>query len=662
MTEKLTGRTHRRGQLFLLGCLVGALAFLLLYGVSPLDVTNDLWLRGGFVEKDIQQHYAGWLFYRQSAPGLPLGVTHSINWPDGISVLYTDSIPLFAVLFRLLGGLLPPVFQYFGLYTLLCFMLQGGFAALLLGLFLPGLPAVLLGTVPMVLSPVLVERAFRHTSLGAHFLILAALYYYVRSHRENRFSYGGLFLLNALTITLHPYFVPMTFAVTLAMLLEYALRNHRWAAPAGWLAADLALTAGLGGLFGLFSGSAEGGSVVEYGYFGMNLNALWNPSSCGGTVWSAVLPVQNQVRGNYDSFAYLGLGMLLCLSALAVCILVRRPWRQLADWLRRHWALAAVCCILTLFAVSHVVTANGATLFTLPLPHALVRLCTIFRASGRMFWPVYYLLFLVCILFCARVLRGRRAVVLLALLALVQTADLSPALVQRHRMFSEYTAPFPSELTSNFWQQAAGRYEHIVSLDELQYDPLHLALYAADNGMTTNDPFAARFDEEQLAAQRGQSIAALEAGQLEEDCLYLIQNEGLFLHLADGLPAGSAWCGRLDEHWYVIAPGMDYDGSDGVEFGEDFPLHLPAFNDDNWLNGVLFRAPTEEWTDRAGRTILLPDCAFTRERLDGARALRANGEEYPILLVDDRDAGWLMVTLDMENADILVGQDLEVIK
>ena len=663
MLSDNTRTRPRQGRLFLLGCALGILAFLLIYGFAPLDVTSDAWLRGGFVEQDIQQHYAGWLFYRQAELGLPLGLTPGINWPSGISVLYTDSIPLFAVIFRLLRGILPPVFQYFGLYTLLCFALQGGFAAVLLGLFLPGTTGVLLGSLPLIFSPILIERAFRHTSLAAHFLLLGALYYYVLSHRQNRFAYKGLFALNVLTITLHPYFVPMTYAITLAMLLEYALRNRRWAAPGGYLAANLAATAGVGALFGLFTGTAEGGSTVEYGYFGLNLNALWNPISRFDTRWSLVLPAQNQTLGNYDSFAYLGLGILLALLAALICCFVCRALPAVRDQLRRHWALALVCLILTLFAISNVVTANGATLFTVPLPHALIRLCTTFRASGRMFWPVYYLLMLAGILFCARILSGRRALVLLAVLAAVQLADLSPALIQRYRSFHPYTAPFPSELTSDFWQQAAPRYRHIVSLDELQHDALHLALYAADHGMTTNDPFAARFDEQQLESQRSTIIQQLKSGQFEPDCLYLIQQQGLFLELADTLPQEDVYCARLENNWYVLAPGMTYSGADALRFGPDFPLRLAEFNDDNWLNGVLFRAPTEEWTDKANRTVLLPDTPYTRRKLEHASALRTqDGTICPIEIVDDRDAGWLMVTLDIPDAAVLADCDLEVME
>ena len=101
---KLPQTKTKRLALFALGALLGLAVFLLVYGPAPLDVTNDLFCRGGYLEKDIQQHYAGWLFYRQDAVGFPLCVTTALNAPQGVSVAYTDSIPLLAALCRPLAG------------------------------------------------------------------------------------------------------------------------------------------------------------------------------------------------------------------------------------------------------------------------------------------------------------------------------------------------------------------------------------------------------------------------------------------------------------------------------------------------------------------------------------------------------------------------------
>ena len=132
----LNHKSTRSARLFWLGALLGAAVFLLVYGLAPLDVAHDPFCRGGYIEKDIQQHYAGWLFYRQSSAGWPLCIARGINYPDGLSVAYTDSIPLVAALLKPVANLVGGTFQYMGWFTLVCFALQGGFGALLAGLFL----------------------------------------------------------------------------------------------------------------------------------------------------------------------------------------------------------------------------------------------------------------------------------------------------------------------------------------------------------------------------------------------------------------------------------------------------------------------------------------------------------------------------------------------
>ncbi len=638
----------RRVLLFLLGAALGAAAFLLVYGISPLDIRNDAFCRGGFLEKDIQQHYAGWLFYRQSALPFPLCITPAINAPQGVSVAYTDSIPLVAAVCRPLAELLGGTFQYFGWFTLLCFVLQGGFGALLCGLFASSAASAALGSLLFVASPILYERALRHTSLGAQWLLLAALYLYFSCRRRGRYVSKGLFFLNILAVGIHPYFVPMTYAITLALLLEYAVSARRWRGPVLYLAGDLACTGGLAAALGFFYGTATSGGQALYGYFSMNLNALWNPVGVNGTVYSRFLPAQNQVNGNYDAFAYLGLGVLI---ALPVVLFLGR--RRIFAHLRRHWALGAVCAILTAFAVSHVVTANGVTLFTLPLPGQWIQVFSIFRSGGRMFWPVYDLMVLAAF---AGLGRLPKPLLWTGLLVSVQLLDISPGLWQRHQDFraASQAEAFPSALQSDFWQ-AAARYSHLESVQGLQDDALHLALYATDHGMTTNDPFAARYDAAALESNRQAVLQELAEGILRQDTLYLFEEEGAFLQAVEAVCA-QAWCGRVssadgDSVWYVIAPGLQGEEFDGLctVYDEDYPLRLADYTDALWNRGVL---------DSTKQTVCFADSPFARRKLEGAAYLCADGQAYAITQVDDSDPGWLMVTLEIEDATILWDREL----
>lgn len=660
MNKMPTAADKRRDRLLLFfGAVLGAAAFFLVLGLSPLDVTNDAFCRGGYIEKDIQQHYAGWLFYRQSGFSFPFCIATNINTPQGLSVAYTDSIPLFAAFFRMLSTLLPDTFQYFGWFTLLCLILQGAFGARLLGLFTRGYAVPLLGDLLFVFSPVLWERVLRHTSLAAQFFVLSALYYYFLGHRTGRFHFTGLFLLNILAITVHPYFLPMTYGVTFALLLHHALHTRRFVRPVLWLAADLALTLAAGWAFGVFYGTASGGSDALYGYFGMNLNSLWNPAGVNGVDWSPLLPAQNQVGGNYDAFAYLGIGVLLALVVCALVMVIRHP-RRLFDLLRRHWTLSAVSLVLTLFAVSHVVTANGATLVTLPLPAAFIKLFSVFRSGGRMFWPVYYLLMLAACIGVSRLFKRKNlCTAAVAILVAIQLVDLTPGLAQRSQAFAQAqcSEAFPSQLTSDFWQQAAGRYSTIASMDGLQNDALHLALYAADLGMSTNDPFAARYDAQALEDQRSLYRQELSEGILRQDTLYLFADEGAFLLAVEPVKDSGAWCGRIDGDegsWYVIAPGMGDCVLDSacIPYDENYPLRLADYTDALWNQGVL---------DSTKKTICFADSPFARRKLENAEAITASGQTYAILEVDDSDPGWLMVTLDITDATVLWGQELETI-
>ena len=100
--------------LCLCACM-GVLAFLVIYGPAPLDPTADTWLLAGYDEGDITQHYAGWLAFRNSPWAFPLGYAANLSVPDGVIISYTDSIPWVAILCKLLRGLLPATWQYFGL-------------------------------------------------------------------------------------------------------------------------------------------------------------------------------------------------------------------------------------------------------------------------------------------------------------------------------------------------------------------------------------------------------------------------------------------------------------------------------------------------------------------------------------------------------------------
>lgn len=179
------------------------------------------------------------MFYRRSGWHLPyLGANYSAIYPYRTSILYTDSIPLLAVVCKLLGGVLPARFQYLGLWGLFCYAMQGGLAQALIARIGGVRPqdtaknwASVLGAGVLVLFPALNIRMFAHTALAANWLVLLALWVWLCAEQsENRPSTGKLCLwwgvLGLLCAGIHLYYLPMVGMVLVATCVQRGLEKR----------------------------------------------------------------------------------------------------------------------------------------------------------------------------------------------------------------------------------------------------------------------------------------------------------------------------------------------------------------------------------------------------------------------------------------------------
>ena len=115
---------------FLVGAFLGMIIFIAIYGVSVLNPCYDDWIfnKNG----DIVQHYIGWQYFRKSDWHFPLGLIDGLSDDGAFSCVYTDSIPIFAIFFKIFSPILPSTFQYIGLWEFFSFILQGGISSIII--------------------------------------------------------------------------------------------------------------------------------------------------------------------------------------------------------------------------------------------------------------------------------------------------------------------------------------------------------------------------------------------------------------------------------------------------------------------------------------------------------------------------------------------------
>lgn len=397
-----------------------------------------------------------------------------------------------------------------------CFMLQGLFGYLLLERLLKKKSLAVIGSVIFILSPIMLFRLGGHSALGAHWLLLWSLFLVLEPYGNIRIGQWTAILL--LCLLIHPYLFFMCGAVFVADLLRRVciINTISLKRASVFFTLEVAAALVMSFLVGIFS--VGGGAAPGYGVFSLDLNGLINPYG-----FSTI--IQNmQVREPNEGFNYLGLGVIL-LCILSLFEYARQCDRgKLRDIARAWWPLFGVCIILVLVAITNVVSAWGRVVFRVPLPAYLHdHVFGIVRSSGRLFWPVYYLI----VLWSFSVLKRVRTPLIYALLIgtlCLQVYDMKDKLRELDQFYQNIT--WESPLKNPFWAEAAKKYEHISFVPTFAYGKYEpIALFAAQHAMTLNTGYVVRNAGRVNEREMKQEAVQMAAGVVDGKTLYIFLDE-----------------------------------------------------------------------------------------------------------------------------------------
>jgi hypothetical protein len=523
----------------LIPAAIGFTLFLAFTGGKALNPLRIDWIMS--IGGDAIQHYIGWNFFRhgpylQLPPGLNPGYGETV----GSSIVFSDSIPLLAILFKSVRGVVPDPFQYFGLWIAACFVLQAVFAWTLMSLRTTNNVIKGLGCALLTLSPPMLWRLHGHEALIGHWLLLAALYLYF----TRRPAMWRWLLLICVAALIHAYLLAMVagiwFADRVRMLAPGSRNLKQLAFELPCIAATVFLATWSAGYYTVKS-VATGG----FGTFRLNLTAPFRAED----VWS-IWSQRGFLGGDYEGFCYIGAGVFLLFVATTGLIFKHRKHAPIA-W-RNHWSLILVCALFYLFALSNRVSLGGAKeLFQYPLPDFLTPITSIFRASGRFVWPVFYTAIVFLLFSFIKLAPRKLAVPMLSVFLLFQITDLTRASKYFRNKWSQ---PYTSSLTSDFWKDVPKQYKRVAFVMPLdggdKYAPI--ALMASNASMTVNGGYLARVDFDKLGGVQKQLQTTIEQGTYSADTLYVF-NTPQNWETAKAHFKGDGFLGTVDGY-HVIAP------------------------------------------------------------------------------------------------------------
>lgn len=512
-TLPITHNPYSAGwQAYLAGCIPAVVLAGWLFPLSFL-AGHGLFFHDG----DISNQIAGWLFFAQDAWQRPLLYTPWLNYPNGLVISQTDSLPLLALLFKPIAGLLPPGFHYFGVWHALALLLQAlGAVFLIRGLGCLRWWHGLVAAGFAVLWPVWLMR-FGQSALLGQGLLLFALGAYFRGQNgpwSANLATAVLVLLCQVAMLVHPYLLVMSYAILLAWLLDQWRDTRQPLLQVVRLVVALAVTAVLALMLGNLGHLLGPTHIGDPGQWHLNLASLW----CGGysAAWLTCHP------GNSEQYAYLGAGALLVIGLA----LLWRGWRLPAG-VRQHLGLASVALVLLAFALGPRIVVANLELIDMAFPAWWQAADQRFPAAARFVWPVTYLVFFVALATLCR--RGWVGLVLVLAALALQGIDTTT-----RRDEIRIAARLPEAATDPAWAPAMRGIAHV-------------SLYPAF-GCGDIDP-SAYLPVQRQAALHGATFNTARAPGLQTNCdakLGAMQHEVRPGHLylapavlpAEGLPRG----------------------------------------------------------------------------------------------------------------------------
>ena len=488
--------TLRRNVTLLVAAAVGTAFALTIFPLDLLGGVPRYWNR---VQGDNAANWIGYVAFAHDVWRWPIFHTELLAPPEGVSILFTDPIPVLALLGKIIFKSTGYLLNYFGPWLLLSYTLQAVCGYLLLRNLRLTESAALMGGLLFLLFPVFIFR-YGHFPLLAHWLLLSAFIFYFLITETGAISYLNFGAAATLLLVLvNPYLFVMATAIYFAALGD-AVLYKKISLPVACLTAGAFITTALGVTI-LFGFITPGKPVIAgwgFGFYSMNLLSPFVPSRLP---WDEIkfregynyLNAWDATGGQFfEGYNYLGGGVLVLLALALTC-----AWRELWTFVRRHAILFLTTFGLGVYALSTRIFAGNLLIAVLPFENfePFTTITGVFRVSGRFFWPLGYLLLTTAVYTIFLRFDQKRFAVIVLVAILVQAVDVRPLILD----VIARAEPKQARIDFRKWTEAMQAYDELLILPPFlcaatseQPFILSLGVVVAELGKPTNSVFVNR--------------------------------------------------------------------------------------------------------------------------------------------------------------------------
>ena len=546
-------------------------------GFETLSFTKTHWLFSG---DDRSAHQLGWYFFKEDIWRFPLGSNPNFGDEIGNSIVYSDSIPLLALIFKSINFFLPEKFQYFSLWFILCFFLQGYLSYLLiLDITKNKKTAITFSFFFLLFPPALYRIAWHPALFGQWTLILSVFLLFKKEDVKDK----HWILLILLTSLIHFYFTIINLiifnSIKLFDFLRKKIKFKRYLST--FLICHFSLFT-LMYLVGYFEVRVIDTFALGFGTYKLNLLSIFDSTITHKNItWSWFLPDLELSNGEeLEGFNFLGLGGIL-LILLGVYSFLNQ--RNIIKKLNINYGVWFSFIIILLLSLTNNISLGKLEILSIPLSDYLYGPLSIVRSSGRLFWIISYFTMFLSIYFISKNYKGKSFLIFSTIL-IIQLFDTSAGI-------KTYTNNIYNQdiyLKDDFWKnKEISMLKNIKTTRPVNYNKHFdkLAYFMEDNNIEkTNIIKMARVDRSKAAKNRYELAKNFNEKNLESGTIYLIDNIGHLLSLKQIFKNKNVGFFFKDNLWFMIKDKKYLMDDEDKKNLKRYKIYEPTLSQENPVN------------------------------------------------------------------------------
>lgn len=553
--------------------------------ISPL---NSEWLFSG----DLSTYQLGWQFFKLDEWRFPLGINPNYGIYLNNSVVFSDSLPLVAIFFKIFKNFLPSEFQYFSIWILVCVYLQLYFSFKIIYKITNNLLYSAVSSLFFGIATVFIHRSGIHLSLFGQWIILS--FFYVELLDKNKFYYKNLIIL--LSTTIHFYFTIILLIIFfIEKVIDY-FRNKKLIKSI-LIQTSIILFSSLFLMYiiGYFSLNLDDGLGWGYGYYNFNLNSFFNPvgqTNISEVIWSNFLAKREFQNGQIEGFSYLGVSGFIFLI-----IFLFNMFNKRNNIIYSNIKIFTICVIFLILSTSNNIYFDQTSIINIPLNKFFYAIASIIRASGRLIWPIYYLIFIVGIIFIYQNFQKKISLLIILILLLVQIVDISKGLNQ-YKLGKQYDQKNNQIFVKDkIWKGLSSNYEQIRLLEPQNQSKIYYLLSKTlfeEKFLKTDIVYLARANRQKIIDMKYKIVNLLDIGDLDlfHKTVFISDNINAVRHVFHIYQNKLNYYFR-DDLWIITKKKINYNEVDNSNNLNDVYTH--NFENNNSVNFNNFKIAGIGW-------------------------------------------------------------------